>query len=127
MVRQYNRDTKEYTRSLVMWERCARTGLPGPFDEAQCPRPYLKKYWTRMFPEDGDERSLLEVTEELEGDSDDDDSIANLTSEERGDIFSQSQIESPQFFMNQDELEAEAAMDEGAGVSGQANDPIILD
>lgn len=106
MIRQYNKDPKGYTKSLVMWERCVRTGQPGPFEDLQCPRPYFKKYWARMFPEDGDERSLLEVTEELEGDSDDD-SIANLTREERRDILTQSAIEHRQFKRNQEELEAE--------------------
>lgn len=106
MSRAYNRDPKEYARSLVMWERCVRTGRSGPFEGLQYPRPYLKKYWTRMFPEDGDERSLLEVTEEL--DDSDDDSMANLTREEMDDMLTQSRVESHQFHMNQRELEAEA-------------------
>lgn len=105
MTRQYNRDPREYARSLIMRERCVRTGQLGPFDDLQCPRPYLKKYWTRMFPEDGDERSLLEVTEELE--DSDDDSIANLTMEEGEDVVRQSEMEYRLFKRNQEELEAE--------------------
>ncbi|POS70907.1 hypothetical protein DHEL01_v210701 [Diaporthe helianthi] len=108
MMRQYNKDPKEYARSLVMWERCVRTGNYAVPEMLQRPRPYFKKYWNRMFPEDGTECSLLEVTEELEGDSDDD-SIANLTREEMDDILRQSEIESAQFDMNQRELEEEEA------------------
>lgn len=105
MMRQYNKDPKDYARSLVMWERCVRTGRPGPFEELQRPRPYFKKYWTRMFPEHGDERSLVEVTGELE--DSDDDSIANLTEEERKDMLMQFEIENRQYKRNQEELEAE--------------------
>ncbi|KAG6355074.1 hypothetical protein INS49_004155 [Diaporthe citri] len=105
MVRQYNKDPKGYARSLVMWDRCVRTGQPGPFEELQCPRPYFKKYWTRMFPEDGHERSLLEVTQELE--DSDDDSMANLTEEEINDMSVQSEIEERQYKRNQEELEAQ--------------------
>ncbi|KAK7697936.1 hypothetical protein SLS64_013023 [Diaporthe eres] len=106
MVREYAKDPKGYGRSFVMWERCVRTGQPGPSEELQCPRPYFKKYWARMFPEDGDQRSLLEATEELE--DSDDDSLANLTEEERKDMLVQSEIENRQFKRNQEELEAEA-------------------
>lgn len=120
MTRRYNHDPKGYLRSLVMWEFCVRTGLPGPSEEMQRPRPYYKKYWTRMFPEGGDGLSLLEVTEELEGDSDDDDSTANLTSEELSDMWKQTQAETRQFDMNQRELKAEEAMRENVGASGQA-------
>lgn len=77
MTRQYDKYPKGYARSLVMWDRCVRTGRPGPSGEMQLPRPYFKKYWTRMFPEGGDERSLLEVTDELEDSNGD--SLANLT------------------------------------------------
>lgn len=105
MTRQYNKDPREYARSLIMWERCVRTGRLGPFDDLQCPRPYLKKYWTRMFPEEGNERSLLEVTEELE--DSDGDSIANLTLEEGDDVVRQSEMEYRLFKRNQEELEAE--------------------
>lgn len=105
MMREYNKGPREYARSFVMWERCVRTGQPGPSEELQCPRPYFKKYWARMFPEGDDERSLLEATEELE--DSDDDSIANLTEEERKDISIQLEIENRQYKMNQRELEAE--------------------
>lgn len=105
MTRQYNKDPREYARSLIMWERCVRTGRPGPSVDLQCPRPYLKKYWTRMFPEEEDERSLLEVTNELE--DSDDDSIANLTLEEGKDVVRQSEMEYRLFKRNQEELEAE--------------------
>lgn len=81
MSRDYRQDPKEYARSLVMGERCVCTGYFLEPERMQYPRPDLKKYWTRMFPEDGDERSLLEVTEELEGYSDDD-SAASLAEEE---------------------------------------------
>lgn len=94
-MRAYNEDPKEYTRSLVMGERCVRTGYVLRPERMQYPRPCLKKYWTRMFPEDGDERSLLEVTEELEGGGDDD-GIANLTMEEIDDMLTQSRAESLQ-------------------------------
>lgn len=110
MTRQYNEDPKAYARSPVMWERCVRTGRPGPSEDLQCPRPYFKKYWARMFPEDGDERSLLEVTEELE--DSDDDSFVNLTTEEMDDTMTQSEIENRQYKRNQEELEAEALMQE---------------
>lgn len=132
MMRKYNKDPKEYARSLVMWERSVRTGNPGPPETLQCPRPYFKKYWNRMFPADGDERSLLEVTEELGGDSDDD-SFANLTQEERDDIMTQSKIETRQFYMNWAELEAEEAerageMTHGDVVrEGQAGQPMTVD
>lgn len=105
MTRKYNKDPKEYARSLIMWERCVRTGRLGPLDDLQCPRPYLKKYWTRMFPEEGDERSLLEVTEGLE--DSDDDSIANLTLEEGEDVVVQSEMEYRLCKRNWEELEAE--------------------
>lgn len=109
MVREYNRNPKEYARSLVMWERCMRTGCLGTFEGLQYPRPYFKKYWNRMLPADGDERSLLEVTEELE--DSDDDSLANLTREERDDMLTQWRVQDHQFDMNQLELEAEAEAD----------------
>lgn len=105
MMRQYKKDNRGYARSLVMWERCVRTGQPGPSEELQCPRPYFKKYWTRMFPVDGDERSLLEVTQDLE--DSDDDSMANLTEEELKDMAEQSEIENRQYKNNQEALEAQ--------------------
>lgn len=101
MTRQFNNDPEGYARSLVMWERCVRTGRPGPFEEMQRPRPYFKKYWTRMFPGDGEERSLLEVTEELEGSGDD--SVSKLTKEEVEDMMTQSRIEARQFETKQRE------------------------
>ncbi|KAG8162462.1 hypothetical protein KVR01_008227 [Diaporthe batatas] len=115
LVRLYNKDPRECARSLVMWERCVRTGHDGgPESETmQRPRPYYKKYWNRMFLEDGTERSLLEATEELEGDEDDNDSLANLTSEERSDIWKQIKVQNRQFAMNQRELGAEAKEEEG--------------
>lgn len=109
-TRQCNKDPKGYARSLVMWERRVRTGRPGPFEDLQCPRPYFKKYWARMFPEDGDERSLLEVTEDLE--DCDDDSFAKLTMQEMDDVMTQTQIENRQYKRNREELEAEALMQE---------------
>lgn len=102
MLREYNKDPREYARSFVMWERCVQTGATGHLELLQLPRPYLKKYWTRMFPEEGDERSLLEVTQELEGGSDDD-SIANLTKEERREILTQSRIEHDQHIWNRED------------------------
>lgn len=101
MVREYNKDPREYARSFVMWERCVRTGSTGHLELLQLPRPYLKKYWTRMFPEEGDERSLLVVTEELEGGSDDD-SIANLTNKEKAEVLTQSRIEHDQNILNRE-------------------------
>ncbi|KAI7772999.1 hypothetical protein LA080_012504 [Diaporthe eres] len=91
MTRQYNKDPEGYARSL-------------------CPRPYFKKYWARMFPEDGDERSLLEITEDLE--DSEEDSFAKLTTEEMDDMMTQTQIENRQYKRNQEELEAEALMQE---------------
>lgn len=102
MVREYSKDPREYARSLVMWERCVRTGCTGLPEFLQLPRPYLKKYWTRMFPEEGDERSLLEVTEELES-GNDDDSVANLTKEEKDEILTQLRIEHDQSIWNRED------------------------
>lgn len=133
MMRQYKKDPKEYARSLVMWERSVRTGNHGPPEVLQRPRPYFKKYWNRMFPADGSERSLLEVTEELEGDGDDDDdSIANLTREELDDMRKQYQVEARQFGVHQRELEeeeeqAEEMTNENVGSEGQAGQPVIVD
>lgn len=52
-------------------ECCVRTGCIGPEGFLQRPRPCLKKYWKRMFPAQGDERTLEDVSKELEQDSDD--------------------------------------------------------
>lgn len=133
MMPHYKKDPKEYARSLVMWERSVRTGNHGPPEVLQRPRPYLKKYWNRMFPADGVERSLLEVTEELEGD-DDDDSIANLTREELDDMMKQYQVEARQFDVNQRELEEEEEVEQAEEMTnetvkgeGQSKQPIIVD
>lgn len=109
-MRNYSRGPKEYALSFVMWELCVRIGRPGPPAELRCPRPYFKKYWTRMFPEVNDERSLLEVTEELE--DSDDYSITNMTEEERKDMLMQIETENRQYKRSQQELEAEALVEE---------------
>lgn len=64
---QYNQDPKRYARELVFGERCVRTGSwdDGGEAELQRPRPNLKKYWRRMFPEQGGERTLEDVSREL--------------------------------------------------------------
>jgi hypothetical protein len=119
MLRGYNMDPRGYARSIIMWERCVRTGSLGLSEEAlQRPRPYLKKYWNRMFPEGGEERSLLKVTEELEGS--DDGSLANLTREERADMWEQSRVEARQFRLYKREIEAKAEAEAEAEAAAEA-------